>query len=160
MTKRADVLKLVLAVAGCEVAGGVGALTIGNAVDTWYPTLRKPPYNPPPWVFGPVWTLLYALMGGALHIVSARGQEQPAVRQAQALFAVQLALNVIWTYLFFGRRSPAFALVEIVFLWVAIVLTVGTFLRVSRVAALLLLPYLAWVSFATALNLSIWRLNH
>jgi tryptophan-rich sensory protein len=152
--------KLLLAIVGCEVAGGLGAIPTGKALATWYPTLAKPSYNPPNWVFGPVWTLLYALMGAALYTISERPDgDSAAVRPAQALFGLQLALNVLWSFLFFGRRAPGAALIELVGLWIAIALTIRAFARVSRFGALLLLPYLAWVSFAAALNFGIWRLN-
>lgn len=150
---------LVASVLGCELAGVLGALATAEGVSTWYPTLRKPAFTPPGWVFGPVWTLLYALMGMALHLATGGDREAGTVRAARRLFALQLALNVLWSYLFFGRRRPGWALVEIACLWTAILLTVRSFAALSRPAALLLLPYLAWVSFAAVLNGAIWRLN-
>ncbi len=140
------------------VAGGVGGLATARSVATWYPTLRKPWFNPPDWVFGPVWSLLYLLMGIADYLVSRRPDER-GVAGARRLYRLQLALNVLWSVLFFGRRAPLAALVEIVFLWVAIALTLRAFSRLSRVAALLLVPYLLWVSFAAVLTGAIWRLN-
>lgn len=153
-------VKLAAMVVGCEAAGVIGAMATTDALKTWYPGLKKPSFNPPNAVFGPVWTLLYGLMGIALYLVS---QPNPGnrrvVRLAQLVFGLQLGLNMLWSFLFFGRRSPLLALIEIVFLWLAIVLTVLAFAKVSRPAALLLLPYLFWTSFAAALNFSIWRLN-
>ena len=155
-----QVPKLVGLVLGCEAAGIVGSLATRDAINTWYPTLKKPAFNPPNWIFGPVWTLLYAMMGVALHVVTQRGEPAPGVmRAAKVLFGIQLALNTLWSILFFGRRSPFAALVEIAFLWLAILATTLAFAKVSRAASLLMLPYLAWVSFAALLNFSIWRLN-
>ncbi len=141
------------------LAGGVGGVATSKSVATWYPTLKKPALNPPGWIFGPVWTTLYLLMGIAHYLVVREEAEAKLSRPARLFYWLQLALNSLWSVLFFGRRSPLAALVEIVFLWVAIVLTILTFARISRTAALLLLPYLLWVSFATYLNASIWHLN-
>jgi tryptophan-rich sensory protein len=158
-TRPLSIPRLIMAVLACQAAGGLGAIFTAQSRSDWYPTLRKPPFNPPGSVFGPVWTLLYMLMGIAFDLVSRREANRGAVRQAQAIFGLQLILNTLWSALFFGRRSPLAALVEIILLWFAIVLTVVLFGRVSKLAALLLLPYLAWVSFAAVLNGAIWRLN-
>ncbi len=141
------------------IAGGVGGVATARNIETWYTTLRKPSFNPPNWIFGPVWSTLYLLMGVAHFIVSRASTEPDRARPAQIFYWLQLILNALWTFLFFGRRSPLAALVEIVFLWVAIVLTIIIFARISRKAALLLVPYLLWVSFAAVLNGAIWRLN-
>jgi benzodiazapine receptor len=155
-----SVKRLVGAVLLCEVAGGIGSTLTRNGLRAWYPKLQKPSFTPPDWVFGPVWTLLYAMMGVSLYLVSQqRGEDSGEVRSARILFWVQLVLNVLWSYVFFGRRSPGWALVEIGFLWIAIAATTRSFWKVSRTAALLLLPYILWVSFAVLLNYSIWRLN-
>jgi tryptophan-rich sensory protein len=151
--------RLVGAVLLCEAAGGVGAIAVSLSINTWYRTLKKPSFNPPDWVFGPVWTTLYLLMGVAYHLASGKVAERSVARRARGLFAIQLALNAAWSFLFFGRRSPLTALIEIVALWLAVAATMLAFLRLSRVAALLLLPYLAWTTFAAALNYAIWRLN-
>jgi benzodiazapine receptor len=152
--------KLVGSVLLCEAAGVVGSVFARDEVRDWYPTLQKPSFTPPGWVFGPVWTVLYAMMGVSLYLASRQREEDGVVGAAsRVLFAVQLILNTLWTYIFFGRRSPGWALVEISFLWVAIASTTLSFSRVSRIAALLLLPYLSWTSFAVVLNYSIWRLN-
>ena len=143
----------------------VGGRTTVQSVQTWYPALEKPPFSPPNGIFGPVWSLLYLLMGIADWRVAqadtddASGDRRDAIAAARRVYRVQLVLNFLWTWLFFGRRSPLFALVDIVALWVAIVLTVVRFRKVSRLAAALLLPYLAWTTFATALNFEIWRRN-
>ncbi|HYE62096.1 MAG TPA: TspO/MBR family protein [Phycisphaerales bacterium] len=128
--------------------------------DAWYQSLSKPAWNPPSWVFGPVWTALYATMGVASWLVWRERARRPRhVRAALAAYAVQLALNAAWSPLFFGLRRPDLALIDIVLLWAAIVATVVLFWRVHKAAGAILLPYLAWVTFATALNLTIWRLN-
>jgi len=122
----------------------------------WYDALAKPAWTPPGWLFGPVWTVLYVLMAVAAWLV---WLEQPRLSAAIALWSAQLALNGVWSLLFFGLERPGLAAIDIVALLLAIAATALAFARVSRVAALLLVPYLAWVGFATALNLAIWRLN-
>jgi tryptophan-rich sensory protein len=139
------------------VAGAIGsAATYPNL--GWFDTLEKPAFSPPKAVFGPVWTVLYLLMGAAHYLVMTH-QVESATRAARIFYGLQLALNTLWSILFFGRRAPGAALVEILLLWVAIVLTVVAFARISRLAALLLVPYLLWTTFATVLNAAIWRLN-
>ena len=141
------------------VVGGLSGFATAKGVETWYPTLIKPSFNPPAWIFGPVWTVLYILMGVAAFLVWRQGLEADGVKRALALFLVQLGLNGLWSILFFGLQRPGWALVEIVVLWVAIVVTLRAFWRVSPAAGWLLVPYLAWVSFATVLNGSLWMLN-
>ena len=148
-------LRCLLPPAAASAAGGLATV---DSVKSWYPTLDKPGFTPPSWVFGPAWTLLYVLMGVADYLVARQG-DGPEVRRARGIYRVQLALNALWSVLFFGRRSPLAGLVEIVGLLVAIGLTVAAFARVSRPAALLLAPYLLWTCFAAALNLEIWRRN-
>jgi benzodiazapine receptor len=144
----------------CEAAGGIGSIFTRDSLKDWYPTLEKPSFTPPSWVFGPVWTLLYALMGASLYMAGRQRVDDGSVVQvSRALFGIQLVLNVLWSYVFFKRRSPGWAVVEIGFLWAAIVATTLAFSKISRMAALLLLPYLLWTSFAAALNYRIWRLN-
>jgi tryptophan-rich sensory protein len=140
------------------IAAAVGGAATVSSVKTWYPTLEKPSFNPPSAVFGPVWTALYLMMGLADHLVSQRGQT-PQVHRARTIYRAQLGLNALWSVLFFGRRSPLAGLVEIVFLWIAIAATVAAFARISRLAALLLAPYLIWTTFAAVLNAAIWRKN-
>jgi tryptophan-rich sensory protein len=148
-----------LFVVGCELVGIVGALTTTTGEGSWYQGLEKPPFNPPGWVFGPVWTVLYALMGLAAFRVWREGTGRRDVRVALGLFAAQLVLNGIWTPVFFGAESIVGGAVIIVALLVLLAFTVRAFFRVSRAAGWLLVPYLLWVAFATALNLSIWVLN-
>ena len=130
-----------------------------RSVTTWYPTLKKPSFTPPSWVFGPVWTTLYLLMGVSLYLIRTRGTAAGAPGVAGKLFMLQLLLNALWSFIFFGLRSPGWALVEIVGLWAALMLTIRAVARVSRPAAVLLVPYLLWTSFALVLNAAIWRLN-
>lgn len=147
------------AIALCNGVGISSGLLSGGAGSDWYRALEKPSFNPPGWVFGPAWTVLYTLMGGSLAILwRARGKNE-AANPALVLFGVQLALNALWSFLFFRWKSPGWALVEICVLFVAIVLTIRAAWRVSPVAGGLLIPYLAWVGFATVLNGSIWWLN-
>ena len=159
--------RLILNLLPPAAVAALGGRTTAESVRTWYPSLEKPPFNPPSAIFGPVWSVLYLLMGIASYQIEQAGSDDathrtanPAdVSGARAIYRIQLALNLIWTWLFFGRRAPGLSLIEIVALWGAIVLTVIRFRRVSRPAALLLLPYLAWTTFATALNVEIWRRN-
>jgi translocator protein len=139
----------------CFAAAAFGGLFMPGE---WYASLKKPSWNPPGWVFGPVWTTLYVMMAVAAWLVWKRGGFS-AQRPALVLFLVQLALNAAWTPLFFGLHRPGLAFAEMLLLWLAIAATLAAFRRVSRVAAWLLAPYLAWVSFAAALNLGLWRLN-
>lgn len=140
------------------VAAGIGGAATGSSVTTWYPTLHKPSWNPPGWVFGPVWSTLYVLMAVAAWRVS-RHTEMPGRRHALAWYFGQLALNALWSCLFFGLRNPGLAFVEILVLWVALIVTLVKFARIDRLAAALWLPYLAWVSFASVLNGTVWWLN-
>ncbi len=149
---------LVFFLALCAAAAGVGGALTAQSVTTWYQTLNKPSWNPPDWVFGPVWTVLYAMMGVAAWLVWRRAGWQ-AGGKALATFGVQLALNVAWSGCFFTLRNPGLGLVVLVLLWLAIVATVFAFARHSRPAAWLLVPYLAWTSFAGVLNATVWVLN-
>lgn len=152
-------LKLIAAIAFSELAGIVGSVFTVSSVASWYPGLVKPAVNPPAWVFGPVWAVLYALMGIAAFLVWKKGLERRDVKIALGIFLGQLVLNTLWSIIFFGLRSPGGALVEIAFLWLAILATIIAFAKISRPAAWLLAPYILWVSFAAYLNYSIWILN-
>lgn len=141
----------------------VAAAVIGNLatmpnITPWYDTLAKSPFNPPNWIFGPVWTALYVLMAWAFYRIL-RSPEGSARRRAIALFLVQMALNATWSVAFFGLQSPAAGLVVILLVVTAIVATVHAFLAMDRIAGGALVPYLGWVAFATLLNASIWWLN-
>ena len=142
-----------------QVAGLIGARFTTPQIPTWYASLRKPVFTPPSAVFGPVWTLLFLLMGIALYLVWRRGIGVSEVKVALIAFGFQLVLNVLWSFLFFGLRSPFWGLVDILALFCAILLTIVLFFRISTTAGILLLPYLLWVSFASILNAAIWRLN-
>lgn len=139
----------------CLAVGGIAGFATAQSVQDWYPTLNKPSWTPPPWLFAPVWTTLYVMMAVAAWLVWTIG----SARAALALFFSQLLLNLAWSFLFFGARSPALGLIDIVLLWLAIAATIFAFSMKSRLAAFLMVPYLAWVSFALALNTSIWMLN-
>ena len=154
-----DLVSLVVAVAISLVVGGLGGIATSSSVATWYQDLNKPPWNPPGWVFGPVWTLLYILMGVALWLVWRSGWDSPEGRMALILFGVQLLFNLLWSLIFFGLRKPGWALLEIGLLWVLILATLVQFYRLRPEAGLLLVPYQLWVTFATALNAAIWWLN-
>jgi len=154
--KNVDVLKLVLSIGLCEFAGIVGSLFTIQSIPTWYAGINKPGFNPPAWVFAPVWTFLFLLMGISLYLVWSKEQ---VVEKPLKVFGVQLTLNVLWSFLFFGLESPLYAFMEILLLWAAIVVTILEFSKVSKASSLLLVPYLLWVSFAAMLNLSIYLLN-
>ena len=141
------------------VAGAVGSAATVPNLSGWYVALEKPAFTPPKAVFGPAWTTLYLLMGAAHYLVMKHEAEPAAKRAAHILYGLQLVLNALWSILFFGRRAPGAALVEILLLLAAIVLTIVAFARISRLAALLLMPYLLWTAFATVLNTAIWRRN-
>lgn len=132
-----------------------GVMTAGAMVD-WYPTLNKPFFNPPSWVFAPAWTILYIMMAVAAWRVWLAG---PSSKPALNLFFIQLVLNFLWSVFFFGLHSPALALIDIIAMWIMIALTMRAFFKIARPAGWLLVPYLAWVSFAAVLNASIWWLN-
>ncbi len=141
------------------IAAAIGGFFTGPAIPVWYANLVKPSFIPPSWLFGPVWTALYAMMGVALFLIWKEGPARPGVRMALLLFAGQLALNAAWSVLFFGLRSPGIAFADIIALWLLVLATLAAFMRISGPAGALLIPYLAWVSFAAVLNFSIWRLN-
>jgi len=145
-------------IAAAFTAAAIGGAATASSVREWYPLLTKPAWNPPGWIFGPVWTALYLMMSVAAWRVWQR-REQPGAPTALTLFFVQLALNALWSVLFFGLRSPGFALAEIVALWICLVLVQRAFWRLDRAAGWLWLPYLLWVSFAAVLNTAIFALN-
>lgn len=175
-------IALILFVLLCLAVGAVGSLFTAEAITIWYSTLIKPPLNPPNWIFGPVWTILYVLMGISLFLVWKNGwkvrnpllaykrkawnrwSERFWVGNLQkqniiAVFSVQLVLNALWSYLFFGLHHPGLAFFEILALWFAIIYTIINFYRVSKLAAWLLVPYILWTTFAIYLNYSIWIQN-
>jgi len=138
----------------------LGSWITAGSVDTWYQTINRPSFTPPDRVFGPVWTTLYLLMGLSAWWTWLRGRTRGVpVNRALSLYFIQLALNLLWSFLFFGLMNPFLALLEIILLWVAILLTMVGFFRISRVAGMLLIPYLLWAGFAAVLNFEIVRLN-
>lgn len=149
---------LIGAIIICQGTGLVGSLFTTQKIPTWYATLVKPPYNPPSWLFGPVWITLYLLMGISLYLLLAE-RESCERTTALVLFGVQLTLNALWSFLFFGLESPLYGLTGIVILLIAIILTMGASYRISRPATYLFIPYVCWVSFATIVNYSIYVLN-
>jgi len=153
------VFRLAAAVLVCELAGVVGSFFAMAAISTWYASLNKPWFAPPNWLFGPAWVALYAMMGAALYIVWERAGRSKRGFVPLMAFVVQLALNTLWSILFFGLRSPAAAFAEIVVLWAAIAYTILKFKEIDKRAAYLLLPYIVWVSFAAVLNYYVWILN-
>lgn len=154
-----NIVAFVIAILIPQLAGGIGSLFTSSAISTWYATLIRPELAPPNWIFAPVWTTLFVLMGIAVFLIWKKGQQRMWVGGALAIFGIQLVLNVLWSILFFGMRSPGLALIEIGILWLAIVATILSFWRISRTAALLLVPYLLWVSFASYLTYAFWTLN-
>lgn len=151
-------IKIVLSVLLCLAIGGLSGFATTDAINGWYATIQKPSFNPPNWIFGPVWTVLYAMMGVALGLVWSETTKLTKSK-AYTFFFVQLALNGIWSIIFFAMQNPPLAMADILLLLVFIVLTIKTFLPINKWAAYLLIPYLLWVSFASVLNASIWYLN-
>lgn len=152
-------LKLAAAVLVSEGVGIIGSFFTAPAIPGWYQGLNKPEFAPPNWVFAPVWTALFLLMGIAAWLVWKKGFDRQDVKVALGVFLGQLVLNLLWSIIFFGSRNPGFAFAEIVLLWLTILLTVVSFWKISKLAAWLLLPYLLWVTFAAVLNFAIWRIN-
>jgi len=142
----------------CLLAGLLGSLATSSKIGTWYATLMKPWGNPPPWLFGPVWTTLYVLMGVAAWLIW-KDDGEAGRRSALKLFLTQLSLNAMWSFVFFGLERPGAAFVNIVILWALLLATTFAFRRISHLAGWLLVPYLAWVSYASYLNGGIWWLN-
>jgi len=152
-------LRLVIAILVCELAGVIGALFTRPSIQVWYAGLAKPSFNPPNWVFGPVWATLYALMGIAAWLIYEKRAKGADVRRLLGIFVAQLIVNVLWSIMFFGAHQILPAFVIIVALWVLIAAAIGLFAKISRPAALLLVPYILWVSFAAVLNASLYALN-
>lgn len=157
--ERGDWLKLTASLAVCLGVGFAGSLLTRKAVPAWYAGLNKPWFNPPGWIFAPVWTLLYILMAVSFFLIWKGGLSESERRHAAIAFGVQLFLNALWTPVFFGLRLPGTAFGVIIILLAAIVYTTYLFRRHSKLAGVLLYPYIVWVAFAALLNFSIWRLN-
>ena len=159
MTKAKTWVVLVACLIGPLAVGYLSGTLTAESVRTWYQGIAKPSFNPPDWVFGPVWTALYISMGSAAFLVWRSGTDRRVVRLGLLWFCLQLLANGLWSLIFFGLQNPALAFVEILALLAMILLTTRLFWSQSRGAGALMLPYIAWVSFATFLNFSIWRLN-
>jgi benzodiazapine receptor len=157
--KTIDILKLVASIILCQLAGLIGSIFTTPAIPTWYESLKKPFFSPPNWIFGPVWVSLYLLMGISLFVIWQRRENNLQAKKGLILFFTQLILNAFWSVAFFGLKSPFLGLINIILLWLAIFFTIHYFFKISKIAALLLLPYLLWVSFALVLNFSLWILN-
>jgi benzodiazapine receptor len=151
--------KLIAAILFCLIVGSLGSFVTTTGPGSWYTALEKPFFAPPNWVFAPMWVTLFVLMGIALYLVWESSTENRDVRIALGIFGVQFAFNVIWSFLFFGLRSPLLGLIDILLLWVMIAATIWAFYRVKKSAAYLLIPYIAWVSLASALNGAIYYLS-
>ena len=158
MKQRTPWAILILFIAICLAVAGLGAFFTADSVRSWYPALDKPLWTPPSWIFGPVWTVLYMMMATAAWLVWRR-RDWSKTDSALRLFVLQLILNAAWSPLFFGLRNPLAGLLDIVPLWAAILATLWAFWRITPVAGALLIPYWLWVSFATALNYAIWKMN-
>lgn len=144
----------------CLVVGYLSGKITQESILTWYPTIKKPIFNPPNWVFAPVWTILYAMMGVAGGLIwNYLETDREIVKKAFLFFVIQLGLNALWSYIFFGLHNPLLALIEIILLWLMIFETYSQFKKIDKIAGMLLIPYLVWVAFATVLNASIWWLN-
>lgn len=154
-----SVPKLAATVLLCVILGSLGSLVTITGPGSWYASLQKPFFAPPGWVFAPLWITLFVLMGIALYLVWESGPYRREVQIAIDVFGAQFVLNVLWSFLFFGLKSPLLGLLDIIILWWLILATIVTFYRVRKGAAYLLVPYIAWVSIATALNASIYLLN-
>lgn len=141
------------------LVGYLGSLFTTPSIGTWYASINKPAFNPPNWIFFPVWTTLFILMGISLYLIWEKYPKNKLSKNALYVFGLQLGLNLLWSLLFFGLKNPLYAAIEIVVLWMAILITIMKFRKISKTASLLLLPYLAWVAFAAALNFSIVMIN-
>ena len=151
--------RLICSVSVCLLIGFLGSFTTRDSVTTWYADLSRPSFTPPDWTFGIVWPILYVMMGISAFLIWNMGFNKTEVKVALGIFGLQIILNGLWTPIFFGLHLIGLALVEIILMWAAILLTIISFWKVSKPAALLLLPYIFWVSFAIVLNASLFILN-
>jgi tryptophan-rich sensory protein len=152
--------KFLVAILGCELIGLLSTPVTIHAIPTWYASLNKPFFNPPDWIFGPVWTTLYFLIGIAAYLIWIQEKKKKLVKQALLYFLIQLFFNFLWSFLFFGLQSPLLGMIDILILLIFILITIIKFSKISKPATYLMLPYLLWVGFATLLNISIVFLNH
>lgn len=152
-------MKLFISILVPLLVGAVAGLFTSSGVNGWYAVANKPWFNPPNWIFAPMWTLLYILMGIAFFLVWKASADKNVKQTAMILFSIQLILNFFWSFIFFKLQQPGWAFAEIILMWVMILLTILWFGKISATAAWLLVPYICWVSFAAVLNYSIWKLN-
>jgi len=152
-------LKLLASIAMCQAAGIIGSFFTRESVSSWYMNLDKPFFNPPNSVFGPVWIGLYLLMGFSLFLIWRKGLDSGKAKQAFSVFIIHLLINSLWSFAFFGCRSPLAGLIVIAVLWLVIIWIIISFFSISRIASMLLIPYILWVSFAAVLNAAILLLN-
>ena len=154
-----NILKLVTALIICQLAGLIGSIFTSSSLFSWYVYLEKPSFTPPRWLFSTVWIILFVLMGISLYLLWKNSLQERAVRVVLFWFGSQLGLNILWSIIFFGLKALFLAFIEILLLWMAILVTIIKGIKVSKTAALLLIPYWGWVSFVAVLNFSIWALN-
>ncbi len=153
--KPKEILLLAVCISIPIAAGLLGSLFTAGSIDSWYQNLNKPSFNPPNWIFSPVWTILYIMMGISLYL-AIRKNQNPYLK---IIFLIQLSLNILWSFLFFTAKNPLLAFIDIIFLWIAILINIFIFYKSSKTASYLLIPYLLWVSFASFLNLAIVLMN-
>ena len=153
-------LKLFISIFICMAVGGISGYLTASEIPGWYMFLNKPGFNPPNWIFAPVWTTLYILMGISFWLVWKSGTEEAIKNRAMLFFMVQLILNFFWSIIFFNFHQLGFAMAEIVLLWIFILFSIISFYPISKAASYLLIPYICWVSFASILNFAVWRLNN
>lgn len=154
-----NIVAIIVFILICQLAGFIGSFFTSPAIPVWYASLSKPIFTPPSWIFAPAWVTLYLLMGISAYLVWSKGIKKKKVKIALSVFGIQLILNICWSLIFFGLHAILFAFIEIILLWCAILLTIIKFNKLSKSAALLLIPYILWVSFAAVLNLAILLLN-
>ena len=151
--------KILISVAACLIIGFLSGLATTDSINEWYVNINKPSFNPPNWIFGPVWSILYTMMGIAAGVVWHQGIERPEVKAALYVFVSQIILNATWSIIFFGMKNPMFAFIEIIILLILIGICIFRFYKIKKIAAYLMIPYMLWVSFASVLNYCIMVLN-
>jgi tryptophan-rich sensory protein len=157
--KTSNIIKFIISIFVCHVAGIFGSLFTFNALENWYVTLQRPEIAPPNYLFAPVWLILYTLMGISLYLIWTSKTKKADKKFAISVFGVQLALNALWSMFFFGLQSPLIAFIDIIALLIAIAITIFLFYKINKMASLILIPYIIWVAFAAVLNYLFWILN-
>lgn len=148
-----------LCIAICLIVEISAGLITQSSVNTWYTTLIKPEFTPPKWIFAPVWTMLYLIMGFAWGHINTISSDSSIIKKANILFIIQLSFNALWSIIYFGFYNIGYALADIILLWLALILTIYQFFKISKLSGWLLIPYLLWTSYAAILNATIWNLN-